>query len=151
SLYEAGIPSDIVITTTTQLCTSMFMQPGQRIFVVGDITLDGCGAAIVFAASSEPQLVVRTGSTLRLKNIELQNMHATTLNVQKGATLIIERNVSFVLAEDITLSQGLLVVGETSNTLLIRGNGTRKLILQPASSHYSPSQIPVLLDTGSNT
>jgi hypothetical protein len=127
-LTESDVCDDI------DLNKSLFISYGEQINIKDNITIDGNGSSIIFSQSQIPQFVVDTNKTVILKNIRLSNINDYSFDI-KGLIKIGE-NVSFELIEDITLSNGKLIIKNPSQILddskafIIRGlGGKKKLIL----------------------
>ena|GEM_PF-2167745 len=131
-LLAGNVLGDIVLTENISLKTN------QTISYAGDATLDGAGAAILFAKGTLAQLFVPTGITLTLKNINLMRLTNGTFDLPSNAQMNLANDVLWELDQDVVLSTGKFRMTGAADVLRIRGNGGRKkLILAPADDYFS--------------
>ncbi|MBU4387028.1 hypothetical protein KJ644_00995, partial [Candidatus Dependentiae bacterium] len=118
------------ITTDITLRDSIFVHTNQRIFIDGNVTIDGNGAVIIFSNPNHSQFVVSKGKTVTLKNIQFLRINQKTFDLRfalrfdntkptkyaiDDSHIIIGENVLFGLSENITMSQGLIEITNNTN------------------------------------
>lgn len=132
------------------LNSNVVLGPNQQIVVAGGtptnpMTLDGQGAIITFSSAADtkgnplPQFIVNRGCAVRLKNITLTRLNSDSLEVQGNAQMVIGKNVSFELSEDLIFTgqevnqpahpvraPGKIIVEGPNNIFKIRGLTGRK-------------------------
>lgn len=137
---------------------SVFVHPGQRINIAcpgdcNDIVIDGQGAKVIFAHADHSQFVVRPDCTVTLKNIVFKNITQNTFNMMwykrdnvDGSCDLIEgkikiaENVVFSFSEDVTFSQGLFelinsTVDSQPHVFYASGeDGVRNITFEPEGS-----------------
>jgi len=112
-----------------------------------DITLCGHGESITFSDTSEPQLRVKRGVTLTLKDITFKGVGSTSILLEAGARIVLHNKVRWELHADLHFSQGSLVVGGTETVAQICGiGGIRHIWLVDAQTRQK-----CRLDLGCNT
>ncbi len=110
------------------LDSSVILEPGQRMVVNGNVSIDGNGSYIEFMDPNFPQLVMQPGSHLTLKNIEFRNMKTNSLDLRatgtdiarairdstefpfSSARILIDQNVKWELDQDLTFTNGTIEV-----------------------------------------
>ncbi|MBM3892978.1 hypothetical protein FJ365_01080 [Candidatus Dependentiae bacterium] len=127
--------SNTLTNTNIVLDSSVTLDPGQRLVVSGQVSIDGNGSYIEFMDPNHSQLILQPGSTLTLKNIEFRNLKSNTLDLRATATDIavaqgtnpvdesknafssarikINQNVEWKLDQDITFTNGTIEVVNT--------------------------------------
>lgn len=120
---------------TVTLSQSRFIQPGQSIHIINNLTIHGNGTVLVFSKSDTPQFIVDPGVTVLLENITLSRIYANTFLLGLGSVMQIGENVTFELEEDQLWTQGqFCLVGTPQNptVFIVRGlGGVRQLVLDP--------------------
>lgn len=134
-LSSFQLVTNTLTNTNIVLDSSVTLDPGQRLVVSGQVTIDGNGSYIEFMDPNYPQLVMQPGSTLTIKNIEFRNLKSNTLDLRATATDIaaaqgtnpvdssknafssarikINENVEWKLDQDITFTNGTIEVVNT--------------------------------------
>ena len=143
------------ITSDISLESSVFIHPNQRIFVDGNITINGNGAIIIFAGADHSQFIVSKDKTVTLKNIQFLRLNQKTLDLRyelqsdilspSGWTLldskiIVGENVLFGLSENITMSQGFIEIINNDNNesqiFSLKGiEGQKEFKLEPTDNY----------------
>lgn len=163
-LYEAPLTADI------DLECSCLIHPSKTIRIHDDLTIDGHGATLFFADPEQSQFVVLPGKTVTLKNIQFVRLHANSFDLRAERDAVskivvdgkinIDENVEFELSENITFSQGRIILTNASpdiaNVFYVRGlAGNKNLGLAPDSTIYADFGAVEtdrnLIDTGVNT
>ncbi|MCG2756106.1 hypothetical protein L6269_01255 [Candidatus Dependentiae bacterium] len=149
-LTNGPIASDI------SLDSSVFIHPNQRIYINGNVTINGNGAVIIFANPNHSQFIIEKNKTVTLKNIQLLRINQKTFDFRYNSyfdiskpthyalddsKIIIGQNVLFGLSENITMSQGFIEITNNDNNqaqnFYIKGiEGQKRFELSP-SDNYS--------------
>lgn len=157
------------VTSNLTLAAPVILNPGQTINLQGtNQVLDGGGAYVEFTNGNQPQFLLDPGTsgnnTVTLQNIELRNVKQSTFDIRtkpgspKGysqAKIIIGKNVTWELDEDLTFTNGYLEIADPDNTgniFTIRGKGSRKkLTIAPNVTEFAAGQANPIFAMGHNT
>ncbi len=128
------------VTSDVTLSKELFLSPSQFIKINGNVVLDGQGTRIHFSGD-KPQLIIKPGKTLTLKNVTLDNLTQNTIDIRLSSNpssagarygtgvLKIDKNVTWVLDTSISFSSGKIVVLPTddgTNIFKMRAPATRQ-------------------------
>ncbi len=108
-ITQGPLSSDIVMTRNCQV------DPIKQIHIVGNMTIDGQGANVIFSNPDMPQFVIDAGVTVTLTNIQLLRLNAKTFQFGPGASIVIGKGVTFELVEDIAFAGGTIAIDGTVN------------------------------------
>ena len=108
---------------TIALDTTTILTPSDCVTFTENATVDGSGSRITFANAGVPQFVIAPGKRVRLSNIELHAITGTTFSLGAGAVLELGEKVIFTLAENVTWSEGQIVLVGTGTIFEIRSLG----------------------------
>ncbi|MFH1643765.1 MAG: hypothetical protein ABIA74_01160 [bacterium] len=135
-LVKGPLTIDITIDKST------FIHPKERIYVAGNITIDGQGSVIYFAGKERPvgpQFVVAAGRSVTLKNIKFVGLVSDTFLMESNQSqIVIGENVTWEITENITFTRGFINLSG-QNVWRIQGIGGQKLLkLAPFSFVNNP-------------
>ncbi|MFH1831322.1 MAG: hypothetical protein ABH827_00825 [bacterium] len=143
---SSGALVDQPLVANTQLTSNADIAPGQTITIENNITIDGGGTVVTFADQPEPQFIVSPGDSVLLENITFSRINANTFSMGKGSQIQIGQDVTFELSQELTLTNGKLVIAGTDNIFTVCGlSGKQKMVLSPADG------VSKLMDLGGGT
>jgi hypothetical protein len=145
SLITDRLTGDVVLDA------SVTLEPGQRIVVSGEVSVDGNGSYVEFLDPNFPQIIMLPDSKLTLKNIEFRNLKANSFdfrptttdlaavattdesglsaNVFANGVIRIDKNVKWEMDQDITFTNGRIHILDTEdlvNTFVMTSRTTPK-------------------------
>ncbi len=163
-LYDSPLSADV------DLECSCLIHPSKTIRIHDDLTIDGHGATLYFSDPVQSQFVVLAGKTVKLKNIQFVRLHENTFDLRAfrdnvGQVVVdgkieLDENVEWDLSENITFSQGRMVLTNASpdvaNVFYMRGlAGNKSFIVSPNMTMYADFGAVEtdrnLFNTGENT
>jgi hypothetical protein len=135
------------VTASVVMDDSLYLKPGHRISIYGDMQIDGSGATIFFCDPLRSQLAIRPGTKLYLRNMTFANLSANSIHIPIDSQLIIEEDVTFYLSQDITFSLGSIVLGAQASNFFVSGYGG----IQKLAFSQHPALLLSGLDLGSSS
>jgi len=119
------------------LSQSVLLPHDQTIVIDRDTTIDGNGEAFSFANTDTPQLIVRNGCTLTLKNIRLKNIGMASIMMDEDAHIALGDKTIWELHDDVTFDRGGIVLCGDAALVRFLGIGTvRNVILKGARNEH---------------
>lgn len=113
--------------TDTIIDRSAHLDPSEIITIMETLSVDGNGSMVVFSNPDDPQLVIKAGKTLTLKDMNLQNVHQNTIMFEKCAKIKIEGHVIIGLTEDVIFNDAQFEIEEGATLTFYGIGGIRRL------------------------